>query len=222
MKKKANKNPEHKIELNVVEKEYEKQAIEYYQNAVKVYEAMKLAVDVHGDQKYGKAPIIYPYIYHLESVVKIIQNVFPLEYRNKAELMIAGWLHDTVEDQPDKISFEKIKELYGETVCDIVKAVTDERDERGFPLIRKERAKRLYPKLKENNNALILKLCDRIANLEFCITMMSVGVDNLFDMYSKEYAEFRKNLFADKDDEFIEQLWGHLDKLVSNPNFFLR
>lgn len=186
--------------------------------SINIYKAMKLATEIHKEQYYGKEePFIFPYIYHLDSVSKVILNSLPAFYPHKAELLIGAWLHDSIEDQSDKITFEKIESQFGPFVKDLIYNVTDPKDKDGNDLPRKERAKLLVKRLENNHYSLILKLADKIANVEFCIMMLSIGGYSLFDMYKEEFKLFKEVLYNPEHDECVKNLWEYLEHLINNP-----
>lgn len=156
-----------------------------------ITQAKKFAEQAHAKQKYGE----FPYLKHLNDVVSVLIRFGVTE----GTLLIAAYLHDTVEDTPVKI--EEIKDLFGEKVSNIVAAVTNEPG-----INRKERNLKTYPKVRSNNEATILKLADRIANVEFSVSEKS----SLLHMYKKEYAEFKRAL--QKKDPTQNLMWEHLDK----------
>jgi len=78
---------------------------------------MEYAMKAHSGQ-YRKGTRI-PYIYHPLNVGRIL---FENEYSN--EIVIAGFLHDTVEDTP--VSFNDINSVFGEYVAFLVENATEE------------------------------------------------------------------------------------------------
>jgi (p)ppGpp synthase/HD superfamily hydrolase len=179
---------------------------------------MMLAISIHENQTYGKQPLIFPYFYHLSQVNKVV-NLFAqtLEPQNTSDLSIAAWLHDSVEDHPDKINFDVIKQKFGENAANIVKAVTDEKQPSGESFSRKQRAQMLFDRLNAypNDDALILKLSDRIANISFCVDMEKIGVPNLLDMYAKEQQTFKDNLKPlQRNSDVSNQMWSYMNKLL--------
>jgi (p)ppGpp synthase/HD superfamily hydrolase len=148
--------------------------------------ARVFAVEAHGSQMYGE----FPYEKHLEDVVKVGAR-FGLSVKH----LIACWLHDVIEDTP--ISFNKVEVLFGKEVAEMVYCVTDElgRD-------RKERKAKTLPKIAANPDAILVKLADRIANIE------SGGK---IDMYAKEYFEFKFALYQKGK---AEPMWEHLEGLL--------
>jgi len=152
-------------------------------------EAEMIALLVHKEQTYDT----FPYEKHLRDVVDILKR-----YGFEGVIIIAGWLHDSIEDTT--LTYNKIKDLFGKEVAEIVFAVTDELGRN-----RKERKEKTYPKIKAcGEKAIAVKLADRIANIEHGMRM---GGDML-DMYRKEFADFYKNLHV--ENTIADPLWKHL------------
>ena len=135
-----------------------------------IAEARLVALHIHGNQNYDS---IFPYEKHLADVIAILE-----EYNYTGKYIIAGWLHDAVED--GAISYNKIKNYFGLEVAEIVYAVTDELGRN-----RKEKKSKTYPKIKLNPDAIAIKLADRIANIEH---------GGKIEMYREEYLDFRNML----------------------------
>ncbi len=157
--------------------------------------AKEFALKAHIGQLYGTRE----YSFHLEAVVAIAK-----EFKLNENCVAACWLHDTMEDC--KVCFQDIKTICGETVAEIVYCVTDELGRN-----RKERKTKTYPKIKSNSDAIAVKLCDRIANLQQSFLDNN---SNLLVMYLKEHKEFKEMLFSDKATETLLQLWKRMEELV--------
>lgn len=69
---------------------------------------------------------------------------------------------------------------------------------------RKEKKEKTLPKTASNPDAIILKLADRIANIEH---------GGKVDMYRKEYQEFKGALFLNTPNDG-KSMWEYLDKLM--------
>lgn len=141
----------------------------------------------HGDQTYGALP----YRIHLEAVEDVLRRFGVSENSEGGRaLLAAAWLHDVVEDTYDDVAkgIEDIKAEFGEDVAELVYAVTSEPGKN-----RRERATKTYPKIAANRLAVLLKLADRIANVEHGLS--SGRGQGLVDMYRKEHAGFREALF---------------------------
>jgi (p)ppGpp synthase/HD superfamily hydrolase len=89
--------------------------------------------------------------------------------------VIACALHDTLEDT--SLSYNDIQKAFGKEVAEIVFCVTDELGRN-----REERKEKTYPKIQSNWKATVVKICDRIANIEQSRSYNQ----KLFDMYKKE------------------------------------
>lgn len=81
-------------------------------------EALAYAHDLHRDQTRKGGEI--PYVSHLLAVSSLV-----LEGGGDEEQAIAGLLHDALEDQGDKISYEDLQKRFGSRVAGIVRACSD-------------------------------------------------------------------------------------------------
>lgn len=158
--------------------------------------ALLVADKAHANQTYD----IYPYGYHIRQVVKIAE-----ELGYDESIIVASALHDTLEDT--ELSYNDIKKAFGEEVAEIVYCVTDELGRN-----RKERKYKTYPKIKGNWKATVVKICDRIANIQ----QSKIYNNNLFNMYEKEHEDFCINLMC-KEHPHLEtnKAWNMLNRLVS-------
>ncbi|WP_174297358.1 HD domain-containing protein [Sphingomonas bacterium] len=112
-------------------------------------QAEDFAVTAHGDQRYGERP----YRDHLAAVVQVLRD---FGYAGPYEA--ARWLHDVVEDTP--VELATIAERFGPDVASMVDAVT------GLGATRAERNVRIYVGIARDPRAAVVKLADRIANVE--------------------------------------------------------
>lgn len=140
-----------------------------------------------------------PYSIHLE---KVVGNLKRFGYEGDEDLVLACYLHDTVEDTD--LTLEEIRSLFGDRVADIVYRVTDEPGAN-----RKERKAKTYPKIKGHKEATIVKLCDRIANVEYDSGDKKASY---LSMYKKEQPGFE---LACKVDGIADNLWKHLAGIFS-------
>ena len=155
----------------------------------KVNEARMVAIKCHGTQDYDG---VFPYEKHLEDVVNVLKR-FSIVH---PKFLCGGYLHDAIED--GAISYNKIKIHFGLEVAEMVYCVTDELGRN-----RKEKKEKTLPKTASNPDAIIIKLADRIANIEH---------GGKIDMYAKEYVQFREALY--QVDKVAEPLWEHLESLL--------
>jgi len=157
--------------------------------------ALLVAERVHTGQVYD----IYPYIYHVTRVSQIAE-----ELGYDETIVVAALLHDTLEDT--ELSYNDIRKAFGFEIGEIVYAVTDELGRN-----RKERKSKTYPKIRENWKAVVVKICDRIANIEHSKDFNST----LLNMYKTEHNEFCSNLMSpEHPHNETNRAWEKLNKLV--------
>lgn len=157
-----------------------------------IEKAKLFAIKSHKNQMYGE----HPYSKHLEDVYKTA-----LRFGIKDENILAScYLHDVVEDT--KTSLLHIKIFFNDDIMDIVRRVTNEPAPN-----RKEMAIKTYPKIRGHEKATIVKLCDRISNVENCIYEKN---HNKFKMYSQEFKKFKEFIYVPG---ISDDLWVHLETL---------
>lgn len=157
--------------------------------------AKAYALQHHGDQKYGDE---FPYSVHLQAVVSVL---YRFEIANETRVSIA-WLHDVLEDT--NATYEDLITFFGVEIADAVAALTEPKGGN-----RAWRHSQSYPRIRQNANALIVKLPDRIANVE------SGG--KKVGMYRKEHAEFKQALLPNlmlANTTILQPMWDHLDSLL--------
>lgn len=166
-----------------------------------VEKARLFAVKAHGEQKYGE---FFPYEKHLRDVVEILSEIYPYhELNTNHHIFASAWLHDTLEDTD--ITFDNLFEEFGRNVARIVLAVTDEPGKN-----RRERHERTYPKIMVGGReAIAVKLADRIANVRHSLKYNH----SMFEMYKREYPEFRKALHLPGE---LKEMWSTLDVLMEH------
>jgi len=152
-------------------------------------EARMVAVKAHSNQSYDE---IFPYEKHLDDVVDVLKR-----FGFSGKFIVAGYLHDAIED--DGISYNDINRHFNTEVAEMVYCVTDELGRN-----RREKKVKTLPKTAGNPDAIILKLADRIANIEH---------GGKIDMYAKEYQEFKGALYLNTPSDGIK-MWEHLDFLL--------
>jgi (p)ppGpp synthase/HD superfamily hydrolase len=152
----------------------------------KVHEAAAFARERHDEQKYGK----YPYMYHLNDVYMLA-----VQYNLSETVRICAWLHDGPED--GKMFLDEIWLRFGDRVTEVTWRVTDEPGRN-----RKERKAKTYPKIALDEEAVQVKLLDRIANVR-----QSMGNAKLGGMYVKEHLEFVKGLHNESMHLSTALLW---------------
>lgn len=126
-----------------------------------------------------------------------------LDDEASAPILIAAWLHDCLEDTA--LRRDEIAARFGAQVADLVWRVTDEAGSS-----RAERKRATYPKLRASEQAVILKLADRIANVEASLA------NNRYQLakYQREYKGFKDALRATESSALASALWEHLGNLL--------
>ena len=116
--------------------------------------AAELAAHRHtGQQRKGRER--EPYINHLAEVAKLLSAATNGE---DAELVAAGWLHDTLEDTGT--TAEELSERFGLRVAGLVAEVTDD-----MSLAKSERRERqIADAPKKSAGAKLIKIADKISN----------------------------------------------------------
>ena len=152
-------------------------------------EARMVAVKLHASQSYDE---VFPYEKHLDDVVDVLKR-----FGYSGKYIVAGYLHDILEDTG--FSFNDTKKHFGIEVAEMVYCVTDELGRN-----RVERKEKTLPKTASNPDAIIVKLADRIANIEH---------GGKIDMYAKEYDQFKGVLYLNTPKDG-KALWDHLEVLL--------
>lgn len=92
----------------------------------------------------------------------------------------AAWGHDLIEDC--RVSYNDVKTILGQEAADIVYAVTNEKGKS-----RKDRANdKYYEGIRNTPGAVFVKLCDRIANVQYS----KMTGSRMHEMYRKENDNF--------------------------------
>lgn len=168
----------------------------------KLFATQKHVLD--NKQLYGQ---IVPYTHHLEYAERVLVKF----YGNDETLQTVMWLHDVIEDtrgRKNEVKLRDIEELFGDDVAVIVNALTCEPGDN-----RKARNLATYPKIRAaGEKAIVCKLADRIANLEFGGKMSK--------KYKQEYPEFKYGLGFTGDWTTVTgaqaAMWNHLEKMMEN------
>jgi (p)ppGpp synthase/HD superfamily hydrolase len=151
----------------------------------RIEQAIRAAAVLHvGQLRKGSMP--YPYVTHLLSVAFILQ-----EYTNDEDVLIAGLLHDTLEDTD--YSEDELKNDFGERVCMLVKTVTEPSEVKGQKLTWKERKQHYMSQLEKGpKEAAMIAAVDKIHNFR-----------SIVEEYYNNHALFLRD-FGNDVDEKIE------------------
>ncbi len=162
-----------------------------FRGGLAIYErARAFAIKAHLNQMRGETF----YTCHLEQVEDVLIRFDHCSFRMRA----AACLHDTVETP--HVSMKDINREFPGFIASLVDAV------RRVPgQSRDERNSAMYRSIKEHGiNAIVLKLADRIANVEEAIRVSG----DALSIYADEYTEFRDALY---ESTHAEAMWAHLD-----------
>ena len=121
--------------------------------------------------------------------------------------LLATWGHDLIEDA--RVSYNDVKDNLGQEVADIVYAVTNEKGK-----TRKERANdKYYEGIRNTPGAVFVKLCDRIANVQYS----KMTGSRMFEMYKKENDMFVVQLGWDrKESHPYGEMFQYLNNLFKD------
>lgn len=137
----------------------------------KTAQAFALAEWLHGDQyrkNSDEEALRIPYLTHLIDVMSLLIQVGAND-----DQLIAGLLHDALEDQPvtpdGEVTSEVIERLFGSRVLELVEAATDggggvPRDETTWRLRKQAHLDEMAQHLKSDPAALLVPLADKLAN----------------------------------------------------------
>lgn len=101
-----------------------------------------------------------PYIVHCAEVAALVQSVNMAIDVTLDQMVAAAWLHDTIEDCPDKANYGIIKYQFGDAVIDMVWALTD--TEEGNRATRKALSRSRLSSASQETKT--IKLADLISN----------------------------------------------------------
>src|SRR5262249_38164816 len=156
--------------------------------------------------KYGDE---FDYIVHLQATESVLRRFGVDESKGIGYewLLCIAWLHDVLEDT--ETTYEDLEPFFELTICNIVATLTEPKGGN-----RKWRHSQTYPRIAQHEMAIVVKLADRIANVE--ASGSKVG------MYRKEHHEFKRTLRAlDPAHKaqgnlwwIMEAMWNHLDSLL--------
>lgn len=131
-----------------------------------------------------------PYEFHLRMVVEAYNRFKHLlsnghgTIDNQVNVYLACWGHDLIEDT--RVSYNDVMENLGESAADIIYAVTNEKGKN-----RAERANdKYYEGIRNQPGAVFVKLCDRIANVQYS----KMTGSRMFEMYKRENPNFIEKL----------------------------
>ena len=146
-----------------------------------VLAAARFAADRHAQQR-RKGAAGEPYINHLLEVAHLIAlHTDPPD----TELVVAGLLHDTVEDTG--VTFTELRERFGDDVANLVMEVTDDKT------LPKQRRKELQVENAphKSRRAQVIKLADKISNLR---SIMETPPENWSYERKRQYFDWARQV----------------------------
>ncbi|MEO0473727.1 MAG: HD domain-containing protein [Bacteroidota bacterium] len=146
----------------------------------------------------------HPYAFHLSLVAEAAKKfIGDYDEQTQQTILAAAWCHDLIEDARE--TYNDVRKVVGEEVAELVYALTNEKGRN-----RAERANdKYYQGIRETQYATLVKVCDRIANLQHSINTQS----RLAAIYAKEQPNFRSKLYVEGE---YENAWRHLQALVDS------
>lgn len=189
---------ENKIKIDFIYNESDKKLSEFANYAIDCHRSLNQKYDTHS------------YEYHLIKVDEVAKR-FLYIYDKKPGINIlyetiircGCFGHDLIEDAHQTYNniFENIKSI---EVAEIIRACTS--DIRGRT--RDERmTDEVYNDIRNTEFATFVKLCDRIANVEY--SLLSVG--KMFEKYKNEHTKFKSKLYTEE----LKPMFDHLDKIFN-------
>lgn len=112
-----------------------------------IIDAQEFASEKHKGQKDDDG---HSYLWHLFQVFDILRQV-----TNDTDILVAGILHDTLEDTDT--TYDELKEKFGERVADLVNEMTDEQSDDKWK-------GHWFPRL-HSKDAIMIKFADRLSNM---------------------------------------------------------
>lgn len=125
----------------------------------KIEHAFEYAREIHDGQFRNSGE---PYIVHPIAVAEIVAGL-----GLDTDSICAAFLHDTIEDCPDKTSYDEIKRRFGDSVAMLVDGLTKMND---INIVDKEEAhmeniRKMLLAMSKDIRVIFIKLCDRLHNM---------------------------------------------------------
>jgi (p)ppGpp synthase/HD superfamily hydrolase len=168
----------------------------------RVEQAIRAAAVLHHTQlRKGSMP--FPYITHL------VATAFTLmDYTEDEDVIIAGLLHDTLEDTD--YSIEELQEDFGGKVREIVEAVTEPKSTPENRVTFKERKAEYVAKLKKGPiEAVLVAAADKIHNFRTTVEDYTDAHDRYIEDFGKNYEE-RLEAYQNIANVINSRLDGHI------------
>lgn len=157
-----------------------------------VQRAKDIAIAAHAGQMYGDG---IPYWHHLKDTHDALVEFGCVDQ----EVLAAGWLHDILEDVLNVTPMSLLDDGVTPYTLALVDAVTNPPN-----MCRAQRHQIIYPRIARMQDAVLVKLADRISNVRACVSRGK--------MYAKEHEEFRRALKVNGGGNFA--MWCALDNEI--------
>lgn len=185
----------------------------------RIEKAIVRATVLHQSQKRKISGV--PYIVHPYSVAFLLAH-----YTDDEDVIIAGLLHDTLEDIPEYTE-EMLREEFGERACAIVKEVTED-----FTQAEKEdhsirgnnwrarKEKYLANLSNDSKEALLVATADKIHNMRSALDEYRIHGDSVWEKFKRNadnliwfYTEAAKVINGHLDHPLVEEMNRLLSEL---------
>jgi len=181
-------------------------------NSEKESLAWEFAKELHKDQvrKFINKPYFDAHVQKVNGTAK--------QYTTDEDLLCAALLHDTIEDCfKDKWEgYSVIKEKFGKRVADLVLELTSDEGEMKHRYGGSKKDYLIYKMIHMSDDALIIKLCDRLQNISDAFTASEKFRNNYFNETSAivDAIESERNL-NDIHKKILADIKAKLDNISS-------
>lgn len=181
-------------------------------NSEKEALAWEFAKELHKDQvrKFINKPYFDAHVQKVNGTAK--------QYTTDEDLLCAALLHDTIEDCfKDKWEgYSIIKEKFGKRVADLVLELTSDEGEMKHRYDGSKKDYLIYKMIHMSDDALIIKLCDRLQNISDAFTASEKFRNNYFNETSAivDAIESERNL-NDIHKKILTDIKAKLDNISS-------
>lgn len=181
-------------------------------NSEKETLAWEFAKELHKDQvrKFINKPYFDAHVQKVNGTVK--------QYTTDEDLLCAALLHDTIEDcfEDKWEGYSIIKQKFGKRVADLVLELTSDEGEMKHRYDGSKRDYLVYKMTHMSDDALIVKLCDRLQNISDAFTASEKFRNNYFNETSAivESIQTDRNL-TDIHKKILADINAKLDNISS-------
>ncbi len=146
----------------------------------RIEQAIRAACILH-EKQHRKGDLAFPYVTHLFSVAFMLQD-----YTDNEDAVIAALLHDTVEDTDYTLA--ELRQDFGDTVHDIVAALTEPYTDGDRPLTWLERKSRYANQLQNGPmEAVMVAAADKAHNFR-------TTIEEYYDDHNRFFQDFGRKL----------------------------